>query len=144
MTSREIKAGRETQSERRVLSACFRALADDTRLRILRALAHRRAVGATVTELCEELRVSQPLMSWHLRILRRAGLITTERSGRQVHCVIDTTAAAEYGTALAQFLRTGPESDFDTAGERSSYDPATTPTIRSTNTTLTHTGRQPT
>jgi len=62
-----------------------------------------------VTDLCLALRVSQPLMSWHLRILRRAGLVTTYRSGRQVHCAVSETLVKEHGTLLASFLEAGDD-----------------------------------
>lgn len=91
----------------RDLSANFRALADVTRLRILQALWQRQS--QTVTDLCEELRVSQPLMSWHLRILRRSGLITTHRDGRQVHCAANRTVLDEYGSLLGAYLESDPE-----------------------------------
>ncbi|HEV3311625.1 MAG TPA: metalloregulator ArsR/SmtB family transcription factor [Chloroflexota bacterium] len=91
----------------RDLSANLRALADVTRLRILQALWQRQS--ATVTDLCEELRVSQPLMSWHLRILRRSGLITTHRDGRQVHCAANRMVLDEYGSLLGAYLESDPE-----------------------------------
>lgn len=97
----------------RELSSHYRALADATRLRIIRALWRRRE--GTVTDLCEELRVSQPLMSWHLRILRRAGLVTTYRSGRQVHCAVNTSALEENGTILISYLAAGSEVDLEIA-----------------------------
>ena len=91
--------------EPRELSASYRALADVTRLRILHCLWNTPSEsGVTVTDMCEFLRVSQPLMSWHLRILRRAGLVTTHRSGRQVYCSIDRTVAEDFGTLLARYL----------------------------------------
>jgi ArsR family transcriptional regulator len=42
-----------------------------------------------VTDLTDTLCISQPLVSWHLRKLRRAGLIETMRSGRQVYCSLN-------------------------------------------------------
>ena len=43
----------------------------------------------TVTDLTDLLAISQPLVSWHLRKLRRAGLIGTRRAGRQVYCSLN-------------------------------------------------------
>lgn len=91
----------------RELSAHYRALADATRLRILRALWLRQ--NGTVTDLCQELRISQPLMSWHLRILRRAGLVRTYRTGRQVHCTVSEDILHENGSLLEGYLLDGPE-----------------------------------
>jgi DNA-binding transcriptional ArsR family regulator len=56
------------------LDETFRALADPTR----RAILARLALGeATVSELCEPFAMSQPAISKHLRVLERAGLIST-------------------------------------------------------------------
>jgi DNA-binding transcriptional ArsR family regulator len=55
------------------LDATFSALADPTR----RAILARLAVGeATVTELAQPFRMSQPAISKHLKVLERAGLIS--------------------------------------------------------------------
>lgn len=76
------------------VSSYFRALADRKRLHLVEALARRDQM--TVTQLGEEMRLSQPLVSWHLRILRRAGIVTTRRSGRQVWCSLDRDSLVEY------------------------------------------------
>lgn len=55
-----------------------RSLADENRLRILLALSRgKKAVGSIV----EELELSQPLVSHHLKELKRSLLVTIERSG---------------------------------------------------------------
>lgn len=53
------------------------------RLRIVQRLA---GGDASVTDLIEEIGLSQPLVSWHIGRLRTAGLITTRRSGRETTC----------------------------------------------------------
>ncbi|MFI5234429.1 MAG: ArsR/SmtB family transcription factor [Gemmatimonadales bacterium] len=56
------------------LDLTFAALADPTR----RAILARLATGeATVTELAEPFEMSQPAISKHLKVLERAGLIST-------------------------------------------------------------------
>jgi DNA-binding transcriptional ArsR family regulator len=69
--------------ELREVAVYHKALADPTRLRILERLAHR---PGTVTELISHVDLSQPLVSWHLRRLKAAGLIEMERRGREVIC----------------------------------------------------------
>ncbi len=76
-----------TESSVRDLRQYYKALGDDTRLRILQLLATRGE--HTVTELAERLELSQPLLSWHLRRLRRAGVVKTVRVGREVRCTFD-------------------------------------------------------
>ena len=39
-----------------------------------------------MTDLVELVDLSQPLVSWHLRTLRAAGLVETRRVGREVIC----------------------------------------------------------
>jgi len=34
-------------------------------------------------------------MSWHLRRLRRAGIVRTTRDGREVHCALDRERFAD-------------------------------------------------
>ena len=71
----------------RELKRMMKALAGIARLTIVYHLARRSEI--TVTELTDELNISQPLVSWHLRKLKRAGLIETRRVGRQVYCKLN-------------------------------------------------------
>jgi ArsR family transcriptional regulator len=63
-------------------AALFKALSDETRLRMLKAISHMH-------EMCEcgivpVFGLSQPTISYHLKVLREAGLITSERRGQWV------------------------------------------------------------
>lgn len=75
--------------ELRAVASYHKALADPTRLRLLQRLADG---PATVTELIEHVDLSQPLVSWHLRRLRAAGVIDTRRTGREVICTLSREA----------------------------------------------------
>ncbi|MBA3308418.1 MAG: winged helix-turn-helix transcriptional regulator [Chloroflexi bacterium] len=77
----------------RDVAVYHKALADPTRLRILRRLGHS---PGTVTELIGHVDLSQPLVSWHLRRLKAAGLIEMERSGREVICSLRRDALDLY------------------------------------------------
>jgi DNA-binding transcriptional ArsR family regulator len=66
--------------ELRTLRLIHKTLADVNRLRILQRLSEGEA---TVSELIARVGLSQPLVSWHLGSLRRAGLIQTRRVGRE-------------------------------------------------------------
>ncbi len=57
----------------------FRALADRTRLRIIRLLLHES--NACVSELMDALRLPQYSISRHLSILRHAGIVDERREG---------------------------------------------------------------
>ncbi len=76
-----------SQSYLRDLKSFHRALGDVNRLRTVQILATDGDLN--VSELVRRLRISQPLMSWHLRRLTRAGIVRTERIGREVRCSFD-------------------------------------------------------
>lgn len=59
----------------------LRRLGDPTRLRVLTALLGGRR---NVSQIVADLGLSQPQVSYHLRLLREAGLATEERDGRWV------------------------------------------------------------
>lgn len=59
----------------------FRALSDPTRRKVL-ALLKQRPMSAG--ELSDQFAVSRPTMSAHFAVLREAGLITSEKHGKQV------------------------------------------------------------
>jgi DNA-binding transcriptional ArsR family regulator len=67
------------------LRVFHKALADVNRLRIVQRLA---GAPASVTELIDHVGLSQPLVSHHLRRLREAGLIETQRRGRETVCTL--------------------------------------------------------
>jgi len=70
----------------------FGALAEPTRLRVLRAICPgERTVGGIV----EETGVSQPAVSRHLAALHRHGIVTRRRSANQVYYRISDTSAPE-------------------------------------------------
>ncbi len=78
----------------------LRALADDTRLRILDIL---RDGEHCVCELQASVEIGQSLLSHHLRALREAGLVQDRREGRWVHYSLSAGAVhplARYLDAL--------------------------------------------
>ena len=73
--------GRDILAEYSSVSDVFGALSSPVRA----AIVHRLTDGEqTVSNLVDALGLSQPLVSQHLRVLRSARLVTTERRGREV------------------------------------------------------------
>src|SRR6202051_5264347 len=68
------------------LSVTFAALADPTRRAILARLARGEA---TVMELAEPFKVTQPAISRHLKVLEGAGLLTRRVEGTKRPCRLD-------------------------------------------------------
>ncbi len=76
----------------------LKAMGDKTRFDVVEELG--RTGECSVTELCLTLGVTQPLMSWHVRMLRSVGVISTRRQGRQVFCSLDRQSFAAYRDRL--------------------------------------------
>jgi ArsR family transcriptional regulator len=74
----------------------LRALADPVRMEILGLLPDEKKCEDVynVSELAEELEVSQSTVSHHLGILRGAGLVRCQRMCRDVYYWIDQEAVA--------------------------------------------------
>lgn len=73
------------------------ALAHPVRLRLVRTLARS---PHTTSELAQAWDLTPPEVSRHLAVLRRAGLLTTQRHGRYVHYAVDVAALTVLGTDL--------------------------------------------
>ena len=110
------------------LSAMFKALGDPTRLRIFAFLSAQccpvavetetGAVsplsGPTVGEVCCHVTgdpVVTSTISFHLKELRLAGLITMERSGRHMICGVNRDAATRLIAALSESAAITQSSD---------------------------------
>lgn len=87
-----------TPSQR--LDATFAALADPTRRAILARLANGEA---SVAELTEPFTMSQPAISKHLKVLEKAGLITTAQSAQRRPRKIEAAPLAEANAWLEEY-----------------------------------------
>ena len=63
-------------------SQIFHALADKTRQRILKLLKKKECC---VSDVCSHFDMTQPSISHHLDILKRCGLVKSEKRGREVY-----------------------------------------------------------
>ena len=89
-------------SQRHELPDHFLAFANPTRLRILERLG--KVGEESVNDLAAYLRMSQPRISWHLRMLRVGGVVRTRRDGRQVYCSLDVENIGRERARLDQLL----------------------------------------
>ena len=80
--------------------AVFAALADPTRLRVLREVAEHGP--ATATELAGLLPVSRQAVAKHLAVLQGAGLVHPTRSGRENRFEASTAPLADAQRWLAE------------------------------------------
>ncbi|MFE6337326.1 ArsR/SmtB family transcription factor [Streptomyces sp. NPDC057798] len=71
------------------LAAVLKAIADPTRLQLLRVIARAPAGEACVADLTDCLGLRQPTVSHHLKVMTEAGLLTRERRGTWVWYAVD-------------------------------------------------------
>jgi DNA-binding transcriptional ArsR family regulator len=83
---------------RAVAALRFRALGDETRLRLLELMVDGER---SVAELMDVTGLGQSLVSHHLRTLRDAGLVVTRRDGRWIFYDIASGAMASVRSVLA-------------------------------------------
>jgi ArsR family transcriptional regulator len=80
----------------------MKALADETRLRIMKVLLER---ACCVCEIMQALDISQSRASRNLSILQDAGFLKTNRDGLWIVYSIDWQTANRYAISLANLLR---------------------------------------
>jgi len=84
----------------------LQAAADPTRLAILRQLSEEDSVCACDFTACCD--VSQPTVSHHLKVLREAGWVESERRGTWVWYSLRPQAVARFGELAGGFTPQGP------------------------------------
>ena len=82
----------------------FQALSDETRLSILERL---RFGERCVCELTDSLEAAQSRLSFHLKVLKDAGLVTDRREGRWMYYTMNSEALGEVAE-LVQALASPP------------------------------------
>jgi len=105
------------------LAQIFSALGGESRVQLLLALQAKALTCpdpahcdlsercCDVSELAEGTGLAMSTISYHLKELRRAGLIQTHRRGKHIYCAINEATAAQ----LAQFFESlGPVTQFQT------------------------------
>src|SRR5215471_11404176 len=81
------------------LAACFKALADPTRVAIVNRLA--AAGEVCVCDLTAAFDLAQPTVSHHLKLLREAGLVESSRRGTWSYYRLVPETIAQLAAALA-------------------------------------------
>ena len=88
-----------------LLAAGFHALSDPLRMEIL---ARLREAELCVCDLCEELNLAQSKLSFHLKILKKAGLVQSRAEGRWTYYRLNLAQFIALEEYLAEFRRFSP------------------------------------
>lgn len=86
------------------VSTYFRALADPLRIQIIELLRNQELC---VCELCEKIDVSQSKLSFHLKNLKEANLVTARQEGRWIYYSLNLTQFVVLEQYLAEYRRFG-------------------------------------
>lgn len=99
--SKQAKNGADSRLLEMQVRIC-KALANPTRLRILDLLGKK---SYTVSGLQKELGIPLANVSVQLSILRAAGVVTTEKKGKEVHCFLALPEVRQACHFIHQVLR---------------------------------------
>lgn len=83
-------------------ASLHRALADETRLKMVQLLARHESL--CVCEIQEAFELGQPTVSHHLRILHDAGAVNVERRGRWAYYALRRDALKELDSKLGALI----------------------------------------
>ena len=90
------------------MAATFKALSDPVRLRLLSSVASHAGGEACVCDISEGRRLTQPTISHHLKVLRDAGLLTSERRASWVYYAVVPEALNTLSSLLSVSADTAP------------------------------------
>jgi len=94
-------------NETRDLACFFKALGDETRLRLVALLARQESGNMLcVGRLAGELKTTTSNVSQHLRVLKHLGLVRGERRGYRIHYFLDQDRLAAYRNLARELLGT--------------------------------------
>ncbi|PTR24008.1 ArsR family transcriptional regulator [Rhodococcus sp. OK519] len=83
------------------LARMFKALGDPARLRMLSLIAAHEGGESCVCDISPAFALSQPTISHHLKVLREAGLLDSERRGTWVYYRVIPSALAQLAAVLS-------------------------------------------
>jgi len=88
--------------------ATFRALADETRLKILEMLREGELCACRILE---EFRITQPTLSYHMKILCDSGLVLSRRDGSWTRYRLNRPEVLKLADWLYSLEETGSDSN---------------------------------
>ena len=94
---------RSLPREWRAMAKVFVALGDEHRQRIL--LTFEKGERLTVGQIAQVSTLSRPAVSHHLKILRAAGVLEAEKSGKEVYLCVNRGLVEETLRTVLEFVR---------------------------------------
>ena len=89
------------ESATAALAQVFKALGDPVRLRLVSLIGAHQGGEACVCDLTDAFDLTQPTISHHLKVLREAGIISSERRGTWVFYRLESAALERMAALLS-------------------------------------------
>ena len=90
--------------DQNLLFTGFQALSDPLRIQVIELL---RSQELCVCELCEQIEVSQSKLSFHLKNLKQANLVSSRQQGRWIYYSLNLAQFAVLEQYLAEYRSLG-------------------------------------
>lgn len=90
------------------MAATFKALSDPVRLRLLSSVASHAGGEACVCDVSKGVDLTQPTISHHLKVLRDAGLLRSERRASWVYYAVVPDVLNTLSSLLSVSADTAP------------------------------------
>ena len=87
--------------ENKKMAAMFKAFGDENRIQILQLLKDGEKCAC---RLLEEMKITQPTLSHHMKLLCDAGIVTGRKEGKWMHYSISEKGLREMEEYLAQLI----------------------------------------
>lgn len=108
---KEVSEGANGPSD---AAAVFRALGEETRLRIVERLS---SGTLCVCDLATEIGAKQPLLSFHLKTLREAGVVDAARKGRWIYYSLNDELLGDLAKSLTGLAEASRDAAPDASAE---------------------------
>lgn len=83
-------------------AAMFKAFGDENRLQILQMLKHEEKCACKILE---EMQISQPTLSHHMKILCDSGIVVGRKEGKWMHYSISSEGVESLASYLKTFIK---------------------------------------
>ena len=90
------------------IATIFKALCDENRIKIIRALQHGEKCAC---HLLEEINVTQPTLSHHMKVLCDSGIVVGWKEGKWMHYFISSEGVKEFREMIGSYARCDCETD---------------------------------
>ncbi|TCK98743.1 ArsR family transcriptional regulator [Natranaerovirga hydrolytica] len=77
----------------------FKALSDETRLRIIAMLDSKELCACNILEAFD---ITQPTLSYHMRILTKSGIVNSRKNGSWMHYSLDKNILLQIKNFIGQ------------------------------------------